>query len=140
MLFAAMLSRPMPILSLDEGRFVPHRILRIGLRGIQAAGIVVLPNLTISLETFVETTKLSSKGQIILPKSVRESRRWQPGMEFIVEDRPEGVLLRPAKPFQPTRLQDVIGIAGYGGPAKTLEDMEKAIAQGTLERHACGRY
>jgi AbrB family looped-hinge helix DNA binding protein len=88
----------------------------------------------------VETTKLSSKGQIILPKSVREAHRWQPGTEFIVEDRPEGVLLRPAKPFQPTRLLEVIGIAGYSGPAKTLEEMEEAIAQGALERHARGRY
>jgi AbrB family looped-hinge helix DNA binding protein len=113
---------------------------RYSMRAIKRVGIVVLPNLTVSLGKFMETTKLSSKGQIILPKSVCESHHWQPGMEFIVEDRPEGVLLRPAKPFQPTRLQDVIGIAGYAGPAKTLEDMEKAIAQGTLERHACGRY
>ena len=43
----------------------------------------------------METTRLSSKGQIILPKSIRASHQWEPGVEFAVEDTPEGVLLRP---------------------------------------------
>jgi AbrB family looped-hinge helix DNA binding protein len=47
----------------------------------------------------METTRLSSKGQVILPKSIRDAHRWQPGTEFMVEDTAEGVLLRPAKPF-----------------------------------------
>jgi AbrB family looped-hinge helix DNA binding protein len=78
----------------------------------------------------METTKLSSKGQIILPKSVRDSHHWSAGMEFEIEDTPDGVMLRPAKSFSPTRLRDVIGCTGYAGPAKTLEDMEAAIAEG----------
>lgn len=88
----------------------------------------------------METTRLSSKGQVILPKSLRDAHHWVPGTEFDVEDRPEGVLLRPKKPFPITQLQDVIGCAGYTGPAKSLEEMEEAIAKGVLERHARGRY
>ncbi len=84
----------------------------------------------------METTRLSSKGQIILPKSVRDSHHWLPGTEFMVEDTPDGVLLRPAKPFQPTRLEEVIGCTGYQGPAKTLQDMEDAIEKGVKARHA----
>lgn len=76
----------------------------------------------------METTRLSSKGQVILPKSIRTSHNWEPGVEFAVEDTPEGVLLRPIGPFAPTRLEDVVGCTGYGGPAKTLEDMDAAIA------------
>ncbi len=83
----------------------------------------------------METTKLSSKGQIILPKSVRESHHWSAGMEFVIEDTPDGVMLRPAKSFSPTRLQDVIGCMGYTGPARSLEDMEAAIAEGA-KNHA----
>ena len=84
----------------------------------------------------METTKLSSKGQVILPKSVRDSHRWSAGTEFVIEETPEGIMLRPAKPFPPTVLQDVVGSAGYKGPAKTLKDMEAAIAQGASESRA----
>ncbi len=43
----------------------------------------------------METTRLSTKGQVILPKSVRTSRAWMPGTRFAVEETAEGVLLRP---------------------------------------------
>jgi AbrB family looped-hinge helix DNA binding protein len=88
----------------------------------------------------METTKLSSKGQIILPKSVRDAHAWQAGMEFIVEDTPEGVLLRPRKPLAPKRLEDVAGSLKYEGAPKKLEEMERAIAEEINERHARGRY
>jgi len=78
----------------------------------------------------METTKLSSKGQVILPKNIRAAHQWEPGVEFLVEDTAEGVLLRPLKPFEPTRIEDVIGCTGYAGPARTLEEMEAAIAAG----------
>ena len=78
----------------------------------------------------METTKLSSKGQVILPKHIRTAPKWQPGVEFSVEDTPDGVLLRPLKPFKPTRLEDVIGCVAYTGPAKTIEEMDNAIAVG----------
>lgn len=78
----------------------------------------------------METTRLSSKGQIILPKSVRELHHWSAGMEFVIEDTPDGVMLRPVKSFSPTRLRDVIGCTGYAGPARSLEDMEAAIVEG----------
>jgi len=86
----------------------------------------------------METTRLSSKGQVILPKSVRDAHHWEPGTEFEVEDRPEGILLRPKKRFPGTQLSEVIGSTGYTGPAKSLEDMDDAIARGLLEDHARG--
>lgn len=76
----------------------------------------------------MKTTRLSSKGQVILPKSIRSAHHWEPGVEFMVEDMANGVLLRPVKPFQQTRLEDVIGCTGYKGPARTVEDMDAAIA------------
>jgi AbrB family looped-hinge helix DNA binding protein len=88
----------------------------------------------------METTKLSSKGQVILPRSVRDGHNWPPGTEFAVEAVGDGVLLRPLKTFKPTTLQDVIGSTGYIGKAKSLADMEQAIARGVKERNARGRY
>lgn len=91
-------------------------------------------------EPTMETTKLSSKGQVILPKAIRSTHNWQPGIEFAVEDTPEGVLLRPLKPFKPTSLDAVLGCAEYQGPTKTLEEMEQGITEETKARHARGRY
>ena len=78
----------------------------------------------------MDTTRLSSKGQVVLPKHIRSAHRWQPGVEFSVEDTAEGVLLRPLKPFESTRLEDVLGCAGYTGPARTIEEMDHAIPAG----------
>jgi AbrB family looped-hinge helix DNA binding protein len=88
----------------------------------------------------VETTKLSTKGQILLPKSIRDRHNWVPGIEFTIEDTPQGLLLRPLKPFKPTRHEDVYGCAGYSGPAKTLEEMDQGILEEAKKRHARGRY
>ncbi|HRH79423.1 MAG TPA: AbrB/MazE/SpoVT family DNA-binding domain-containing protein [Thiobacillaceae bacterium] len=83
----------------------------------------------------METTRLSSKGQIILPKSIRSAHQWEPGVEFQVEDTADGVLLRPVKAFKQTSLEEVIGCTGYKGPSKSVEDMEAAIAAGVKANH-----
>ena len=57
----------------------------------------------------MDVTRLSSKGQIIIPGNVRQRRRWQPGQEFDVVETEEGVLLRPRQPFASTQIEDVAG-------------------------------
>ena len=88
----------------------------------------------------METTKLSTKGQIILPKSIRNKHQLNPGVEFVVEDTPQGILLKPLRPFKPTRHEDVHGCTNYSGPPKTLEDMQQGIIEEVKKRHASGRY
>lgn len=78
----------------------------------------------------MDTTRLSSKGQVILPKHIRVAHKWEQGVEFLVEDTPEGVLLRPVKPFKPSRLEDLIGCANYRGPTRTIKEMDAAVAAG----------
>jgi len=75
-------------------------------------------------------TKLSSKGQLIIPKSIREDHGWHTGLQFIVLEHNDGLLLKPAKPEFSVTLDDVIGCTGYKGPKKSLKSMEKAIAKG----------
>lgn len=76
----------------------------------------------------METTKLSSKGQVVLPRAIRSAKAWRKGQQLVVEATPEGVLLRPIKPFPATRLEDVSGCAGYRGPRKSVEQMDAAVA------------
>lgn len=86
------------------------------------------------------TTKISSKGQIVLPLDMRTRRNWQAGTTLTVEETPEGVLLRPAKLFPPTTFEEVEGMLQYKGKPKTLEEMDEAIAAEVKARHARGRY
>ena len=88
----------------------------------------------------MDRTRLSSKGQLVLPKSLRDADSWSEGTEFIVERVPEGVLLRPVHAFPVTQLTDVIGCAGYSGPAHSVAEMEQAIAKGVRARRGRGRY
>ena len=88
----------------------------------------------------METTRLSTKGQIILPKRIRLSRSWEPGTEFTVEETQEGVLLRPAKRFPPTTLAQVAGCLAYKGRPKSLQQMDAAIRREVLRRSESGRY
>lgn len=86
------------------------------------------------------TTTVSTKGQVILPKAIRQRRQWGPGTRLTVEDTPEGVLLRTAPIFASTRSEDVFGSLVYSGAAKTLEEMDAAIAAEAKRRDACDRY
>jgi AbrB family looped-hinge helix DNA binding protein len=81
----------------------------------------------------METTKLSSKGQVIIPKRLRSSYHWGVGQELTVIDAGEGVLLKPKKPFAETSLSDVAGCLKYKGAPKTLDDIGQAIKQGVKE-------
>jgi AbrB family looped-hinge helix DNA binding protein len=83
---------------------------------------------------------LSTKGQVILPKVIRQRRHWEPGIRLLVEDTPDGVLLKAAPVFAPTRPEDVAGMLAYGGPPKTMEEMDAAITAEVKRRRANGRY
>ncbi len=83
----------------------------------------------------METTKLSSKGQVVLPKSVREQHGWGPGTEFVVESTADGVRLRAKAPFAPTELDQVHGSVHHAGPAKSLEAMDAGIRSAVSRRY-----
>lgn len=78
----------------------------------------------------METTRLSEKGQIMIPKRARETHDWEAGIEFLVEELEDRVKLKPVKPFKETTIKDVLGCTHHDGPVKTLKDMEVAIAKG----------
>ena len=81
------------------------------------------------------TTTVSTKGQVILPKAVRDARKWPPGTKLVVEERADGVLLRAVKekPFPPTTIEEVFGSLKYDGPPMTIEEMDDAIAESVAE-------
>lgn len=76
-------------------------------------------------------TQLSAKGQIVIPKQVRDAHDWLPGTAFEVIDRPDGVLLRPtSRPLSRLSLADFnAAVPPHEGPPLTLEEMDAAVAR-----------
>ena len=75
-------------------------------------------------------TRLSTKGQLIIPKAVRDRHDWSPGVELDLEDRGDSLVIRLARPGPETTFEDLAGCTGYRGPARSLEEMEAAIVRG----------
>jgi AbrB family looped-hinge helix DNA binding protein len=43
----------------------------------------------------VARIRISTRGRVVVPKAIRDKRRWKAGMRLIVEELPDGVLLKP---------------------------------------------
>ena len=73
-------------------------------------------------------SSVTVKGQTTLPKAVRESLAVKAGdkLRYVILD--EGVLIMPVRP-----VSRLFGRLKYDGPAVSLEDMERAIAEGAVE-------
>lgn len=81
------------------------------------------------------TTRLSTKGQVILPKALRDHLNWGAGTRLIVEDTADGVLLRKAPLFAPVAVEQAFGMLAFQGEAKSLEQMDEAV-KAEARRHA----
>lgn len=88
----------------------------------------------------METTRLSSKGQIVVPKNIRTARAWVPGTEFTVEETSDGILLRPAGSFPRVTLDRVAGCLRSKRNSKTATQVRTAVERQVLRRHDRGRY
>jgi AbrB family looped-hinge helix DNA binding protein len=79
-------------------------------------------------------TKVSTKGQIVLPKTIRDRRGWGAGAELVIEERPEGVLLRAFAKAEPTRVEDVFGSLGPVDRVISIEEMNEAVLKEARDR------
>ncbi len=86
----------------------------------------------------MQTTTLSSKGQVIIPKTLRVARRWGPGTQLEWHETPEGVLLRPASAPPKVVLRE--GLAAirkrlaYTGPVVSLAEMDAEVLRQAASR------
>ena len=73
------------------------------------------------------TTTVSTKGQVILPKSIRDQLHWEAGTKLIVEETAEGVLLKPMPLFAPTDVDAVFGSLRPSRPALSVDEMNAVV-------------
>lgn len=79
------------------------------------------------------TAKVTSKGQITIPKHVRESLKLQPGDKVRFEIGEDGCAQMRA---MNRSIDDIVGMLKpyYDGPAISVEEMNEAIAGAAVER------
>ena len=76
----------------------------------------------------MDSIALSSKGQFVLPKSIRDRHHWQAGTRLVVIDRGDEVVIRSAEPFAATDFESPDAPSAYQGKRLSLADMDRAIA------------
>lgn len=81
------------------------------------------------------TTIVSTKGQVILPKAIRQRREWEAGTRLVVEETEDGVLLRKAPAFAMTRPDQVFGVLAFKGEPKSLDDMDAGVLAEARRHH-----
>jgi AbrB family looped-hinge helix DNA binding protein len=79
----------------------------------------------------VETVKVSSKGQIVIPKALRESRHITTGTELAISIVGDELRLAPVPPFRKTSAKSVAGML-HRPARKRLSDAESRRAIGRM--------
>ena len=80
-----------------------------------------------------ETIKLSSKGQVVIPKAIREQLHWEAGTELTIVPTGHGVLLQPSIKKGKHNLVDLRGMLKYEGPPISLEELCKPVDLGKVD-------
>ena len=74
-----------------------------------------------------ESVRLSSKGQLVIPRSIREKLHWQAGIELTIVPTGNGVTLWPKKKNTGKRLESLRGCLGYAGPRLSDADLNAPV-------------
>lgn len=72
-------------------------------------------------------TLLSERGQVVIPKKIRDSIHLSKGDELEIEVKGDAIVLKPLKRFKAKKWQDYAGI-GEGLVAAHLKDKKKEKA------------
>ncbi len=74
--------------------------------------------------------KLSSKGQLLIPKELREQLHWEAGIELTLVPTGHGIFLQSSVKKAKHNLADLRGMLKYEGPPISLEELCKPIDLG----------
>lgn len=67
------------------------------------------------------TITLSSKGQVVIPKEIRDELHWEVGTELTLVSNASGVTLKAAPKKTGRNLADLIGMLKHDGPPLSTE-------------------
>lgn len=81
----------------------------------------------------METVKLSSKGQIVIPKNIRDDLNLPPGTEFVISKTATGLTLTATTIFPASTVREVRGFLAKRGRHLTDEDNIRANIKAHLK-------
>lgn len=91
-------------------------------------------------------TKLSAKGQVVIPKATRDRLGLRAGQSLEVIETAEGILLKRVPSRGSVSLDEALrrirSVIHYEGPPVTVEEMNDTIRQGWIDaalRSDCAR-
>ena len=76
----------------------------------------------------MEKAVLVEENHLLLPPSVLTLHQWSKGMEFLLWDTGQELILKPVKRFSPSQLESPDTPSVYTGKPLSFEDMERAIS------------
>jgi len=88
----------------------------------------------------VETVKLSTKGQLVIPNEIRKAHHLAVGTEFVVSFVGDEIRLTPLPMFPRTSVADAAGMLAKRGKKKLSSEKARASISKTLQaRDAASR-
>jgi AbrB family looped-hinge helix DNA binding protein len=72
------------------------------------------------------TTTMSTKGQVIIPSTIRHAHDWHSGLKFSIVDEGNQLILKPLSQEPSLNIADVAGCIQYQGPKVSIDKISKA--------------
>jgi AbrB family looped-hinge helix DNA binding protein len=82
----------------------------------------------------METVKLSTKGQVVIPKEIRDAGHLEPGMEFAVVFEDGQIRMTPVPTVKETTFQEVAGCLYRLGRVPLSDAQQKAAVARMLKQ------
>lgn len=86
----------------------------------------------------METTRVSTRGQVVIPSELRKSYHWEVGQELDVIDTGDGLLLKARPPDTSAAWSELVGCLAHlneGKPVPTDEDVHAAVQAMAAKRY-----
>jgi AbrB family looped-hinge helix DNA binding protein len=75
----------------------------------------------------VANITLSSKGQVVIPKEIRDALHWEAGTELSLVSSASGVTIKAVTKKTGRNLADLIGMLKHDGPPISIEELCKPV-------------
>lgn len=79
-------------------------------------------------------TRLSAKGQVVIPKDIRARMRWEQGQPLDIVETGGGVFLKRPSALNKSSPEEVLAkiraLIQYDGPTVTIEEINETITEG----------
>lgn len=75
----------------------------------------------------IATVTRSSKGQVAIPKEIRDELQWAAGTQLTLFSGPAGVTLKAVRSKSGPNLADLLGLLKHDGPPLSTKDLGEPV-------------